>query len=56
MKINVAPAQLHPNNWAFIKAFSILCNFFGHAPSVDVILHFFEAKSLGKNLCSASVG
>jgi len=29
---------------------SILCNFFGHAPSVDVFLHFFEAKSPGKNL------
>jgi len=47
---NVTPTQLHPNSWAFIRAFSILCNFFGHAPSVDVFLHFFEAKSLGKNL------
>ena len=49
-EINVAPAQLHPNNWAFIRAFSILCNHFGHPPSVDVFLHFFEAKSSGKNL------
>jgi len=49
-EINVAPAQLHPNSWAFIRAFSILCNFFGHAPSVDVFLHFFEAKSPGKNV------
>ena len=49
-EINVAPAQLHPNSWAFIRAFSILCNYFGHAPSVDVFLHFFEAKKLGKNL------
>ena len=50
IEINVAPAQLPPNSWAFIRAFSILCNFFSHAPSVDVFLHFFEAKNLGKNL------
>jgi len=31
-------------------AFSILCNYFGHAPSVDVFLHFFEAKNPWKNL------
>jgi len=49
-KINVAPAQLHPNSWAFVRAFSILCNNFGHPHSVDVFLHFFEAKSPGKNL------
>jgi len=49
-EINVAPAQLHPNSWAFVRAFSILCNHFGHSPSVDVFVHFFEAKSPGKNL------
>ena len=49
-EINVAPAQLHPNSWDFIRAFSILCNYFGHAPSVDIFLHFFEAKNPGKNL------
>jgi len=49
-EINVAPVQLHPNSWAFIRAFSILCNYFGHAPSIDVFLHFFEAKNPGKNL------
>jgi len=49
-EINVAPAQLYPKSWAFIRAFSILCNHFGHTPSVDVFLHFFEAKKAGKNL------
>jgi len=49
-EINVALAQLHPNSWAFIRAFSIFCNHFGHARSVDVFLHFFEAKNPGKNL------
>jgi len=33
-----------------MRAFAILCNHFGHPPSVDVFLHFFEAKSPGKNL------
>jgi len=33
-----------------VRAFSILYNYFGHPPSVDVFLHFFEAKNLGKNL------
>jgi len=49
-EVNVAPAKLHPNSWAFIKAFGILFNHFGYYPPVDVFLHFFEAKSPGKNL------
>ena len=49
-EINVAPAQLHPNGWAFVKAFDILCRFFRHAPSVDIFLHFFEVKKQGKIL------
>jgi len=49
-EINVSPAQLHLNSWAFVRAFSILCHHFGHLPSVDVFLHFFEAKSLGQKL------
>ena len=48
--MNVAPAQLHPNSWAFIKAFGILFSYFGCYPPVDFFLHFFEAKSPGKNL------
>jgi len=43
-ELNVAPCQLHPN--AFIRAFEILCNHFGHPPSI-VFLHFFEAKNPG---------
>jgi len=37
-EVNVAPAQLHPNSWAFVRAFSILYSHFGHMPSVDVFL------------------
>jgi len=49
-EINVAPAQLHPNNWAFIRAFGILCGYFGQPPSVDIFLHFFEVKKQGKSV------
>jgi len=45
-EINVAPAQLHPNNWAF----AILCDHLGHPPSVDIFLYFFEANNPGKKL------
>ena len=47
MELNVAPCQLHPNAWAFIRAFQILCNYFGHNASVEVFLYFFEAKKPG---------
>jgi len=49
-EINVAPAQLHSNRWAFVKAFGILCGYFGQTPSVDIFLHFFEVKKQGKSL------
>ena len=49
-EINTTPAQLHPNSWAFIRAFEILCGYLGTLPSVDVFLHFFEVKKQGKSL------
>ena len=49
-EINIAPAQLHPNGWAFVKAFGVLCGFFGCEPSVNIFLHFFEVKKQGKSL------
>jgi len=49
-EINIALAQLHPNSWAFIRAFKILCGYLGILPSVDVFLHFFEVKKQGKSL------
>jgi len=49
-EINIAPAQLHPNGWAFVGAFQILCGYLGIPPSVDVFLHFFEVKKQGKSL------
>jgi len=49
-EINVAPAQLYPNSWAFVKAFDILFGFFECAPSVDIFLHFFEVTRKRNNL------
>ena len=49
-EINVAPAQLYPNSWAFVKAFDILFGFLGCAPSVDIFLHFFEVRRKRNNL------
>jgi len=45
-EINVVPAELHPNSWAFVRTFSILGSHFG----VDVFLYFFEAKRPGRTL------
>jgi len=49
-EINTAPAKLHPNSWAFVRGFQILCEYLGIPPSVDVFLHFFEVKKQGKSL------
>ena len=49
-EINTAPAQLHPNSWAFVRGFQILCGYLGVPSSVDVFLHFFEVKKQGKSL------
>ena len=49
-EINTAPAQLHPNSWAFVRGFQILGGYLGVPSSVDVFVHFFEVKKQGKSL------
>lgn len=39
--LNVAHSQLHPNSWAMVRAFEVLCPFFNIRPSVLVFLYFF---------------
>jgi len=46
-ELNIAPAQLHPNSWAFVRVFQILCVHLGLPASVDVFLFLFEAKNPG---------
>ena len=46
-ELNIAPAQLHPNSWAFVRAFQILCAHLVLPASVDVFLFLFEGKNPG---------
>ena len=47
--LNVAHFELHPNSWAMVRAFEILCPFFNIQPNVLVFLFFFQVKLTGKN-------
>jgi len=49
-EVNIAPAQLHPNSWAFVRAFVILCYSLGLTPSVDTFIYSFEVQDPGKKL------
>jgi len=42
--------RTHPNNWAFVRGFAILCYNLSLTPSVDTFLFFFEVKDPGKKL------
>ena len=49
-ELDIAAAQLHPNSWAFVRAFQIMCAHLGLPASVDVFLFLFEAKIPGDRL------
>jgi len=49
-ELDIAAAQLHPNSWAFVRAFQIMCAHLGLPASVDVFLFLFEAKNPGDRL------
>ena len=55
-KLNVAPAQLHPNSWAFIWGFIILCSQLSILPTVEVFFYFFELKHSGRQLWASLNG
>ena len=46
--LNVASSQLHPNSWAMVRAFEVLCPFFNIWPSVLIFLFFFKMKLSGE--------
>src|SRR4030066_1823515 len=46
--LNVAPSQIRPNNWAFVRAFEICCKALTLEPSVGVFLHFYGTKDVNK--------
>ncbi|MCI03302.1 hypothetical protein A2U01_0024339, partial [Trifolium medium] len=39
--LNVVPCQLHPNSWAFIKAFDVACLGFEVEPTIGVFFSFY---------------
>ena len=53
-ELDIAPAQLHPNGWTFVRAYQIICAHLGHPASVDVFLFRSPEKmgELDKDLCS----
>ncbi|QCD96232.1 hypothetical protein DEO72_LG6g934 [Vigna unguiculata] len=42
--LNVAPTQLHPNNWAYLQAFRLLCMALYLQPSLRAFLYFFDTR------------
>ncbi|RDX61685.1 hypothetical protein CR513_60070, partial [Mucuna pruriens] len=46
--LNVAPTQLYPNSWAFVRAFELLCEDLGKAPTLGVFFWFFTIKKTNK--------
>ncbi|RDX83030.1 hypothetical protein CR513_36103, partial [Mucuna pruriens] len=46
--LNVAPTQLHPNSWGFVRAFELICEDLGRAPSLSVFFWFFSLRKAAK--------
>ncbi|AES76998.2 hypothetical protein MTR_6g090350 [Medicago truncatula] len=46
--LNVAPTQIHPNSWAFIRGFEILCDALDMIPSAGVFFCFYGTKGVDK--------
>jgi len=43
-ELNVAPTQLHPNSWAYMQAFCVLCQSLYLKPSPRVFLYFYDTR------------
>ncbi|XP_024625867.1 uncharacterized protein [Medicago truncatula] len=42
--LNVAPTQLHPGAWSFVRSFEVICRGIGFSPSAYAFFNFFLAK------------
>ncbi|WVY98312.1 hypothetical protein V8G54_030463 [Vigna mungo] len=47
-RMNVAPSQLHPNGWACIQVFMVMCSALGVGLSTSVFFHYFHVRPLAK--------
>lgn len=43
--LNIAPTELHPNGWGFVRAFAILKRGMESTPSIGRLFYFHQAKS-----------
>ena len=43
-ELNVPPTQLHPNNWAYLQAFRVLCHSLYLRPSPPAFLYFYDTR------------
>ena len=43
-ELNVAPTQLHPNSWAYMQAFRVLCQSLYLQPSPRAFLYFYNTR------------
>ncbi|RDX69400.1 hypothetical protein CR513_51487, partial [Mucuna pruriens] len=54
--LNIASTQLHPNGWAYVRAFELLCEDLKKAPTLGVFFWFYTVKKAEKvgwtSLCS----
>jgi len=42
--LNVAPTQLHPNSWAYMQAFRVLCQSLYLQPSPYAFIYFYDTR------------
>jgi len=42
--LNIVPTQLHPNNWAYMQAFCILCQFLSLSPNPKTFLYYYSSR------------
>ncbi|MED6114718.1 hypothetical protein PIB30_083157 [Stylosanthes scabra] len=47
-QMNCAPSQLHPNSWAFIRAFEVLMEFLECQPTLGLFFSLFQVKGCWK--------
>ncbi|XP_072085862.1 uncharacterized protein [Arachis hypogaea] len=47
-RISVCPSQLHPNSWASIRCFEMVCEYLELPASVDVFLFYFNLTNPSK--------
>ncbi|KAJ1389217.1 hypothetical protein SESBI_38492 [Sesbania bispinosa] len=42
--LNIPPSQLHPNSWAFVRAYQIMCRHYSLVPDLEKFFAFFQVK------------